>query len=64
MHVSNAYRELSKPQNYVGGLGIQNVRKRLELYYPNRYTFKTSSEAGIYSTELRVELLEKENKDQ
>lgn len=64
MHVSNAYRELPKPQNYVGGLGIQNVRKRLELYYPNRYTLDTSSEAGIYSTELRVELLEKENKDQ
>lgn len=64
MHVSNAYRELPKPQNYVGGLGIQNVRKRLELYYPNRYTLETSSENGIYSTELRVELLEKENKDQ
>ncbi|WP_293944009.1 MULTISPECIES: sensor histidine kinase [unclassified Sphingobacterium] len=64
MHVSNAYRELPKPQNYVGGLGIQNVRKRLELYYPDRHTFKTSSDTGIYCAELIVELLEKEGKNQ
>lgn len=64
MHVSNAYRELPKPENYVGGLGIQNVQKRLELYYPNRYTLKTTSDAGIYCTELMVELLEKEERHQ
>ncbi|WP_172840688.1 sensor histidine kinase [Sphingobacterium sp. B29] len=27
MHVANAYRELSKPENYIGGLGIENVKK-------------------------------------
>ncbi|MDR2269628.1 MAG: histidine kinase [Sphingobacterium sp.] len=64
MHVSNAYRELPKPENYVGGLGIQNVQKRLELYYPNRYTLKTTSDAGTYCTELMVELLGKEERNQ
>lgn len=61
MHVSNAYRELPKPENYVGGLGIENVRKRLELHYRDNYNLEIKSEEGVFSVNLVVTLLPEEN---
>lgn len=60
MSISNAYRELPKAPNYVGGLGIQNVRKRLELHYPERHTIRVSTEGGIYQVDLTLELQKRE----
>ncbi|MCS4165068.1 histidine kinase [Sphingobacterium paramultivorum] len=56
MHVANAYRELSKPENYIGGLGIENVKKRLELHYPYNHNLEIKSHEGVFSVNLVVTL--------
>ncbi len=60
MNVSNAYRELSKPENYIGGLGIENVRKRLELHYPHHHILEIKSNEGVFTVNLVVTLLPEE----
>ena len=39
-----------------GGIGLQNIRKRLELLYAGRYTLLINEEADIYNIKLQVEL--------
>lgn len=36
------------------GIGLANVRRRLEILYPNSYTFSTSLKEGIYAAELII----------
>ena len=40
-----------------GGVGLTNVRKRLDLLYDNNYTFSIDDTADIYSVNLVVPLL-------
>ena len=40
-----------------GGLGLDNVRKRLNLLYGNRYALSIHNDAEIYSVELNIPLL-------
>lgn len=42
-----------------GGIGLQNVRKRLDLLYPNRHELTTQAEADTFLVTLRLELTEK-----
>jgi len=37
-----------------GGIGLQNIKKRLELNYANNYVLKNSFEKGWYVVELQV----------
>lgn len=39
-----------------GGIGITNLKRRLELLYPNKYKFNASQENGEYKTYLTVDL--------
>ncbi|PKQ60226.1 hypothetical protein BZG02_20175 [Labilibaculum filiforme] len=41
-------------QNNFNGLGIENVKKRLELLFPNRHLFKISQSENQYSTHLSL----------
>ncbi|WP_247236664.1 sensor histidine kinase [Telluribacter sp. SYSU D00476] len=41
-----------------GGIGLENVRKRLELVYPNKHELKVISENGMYMVSLVLELEE------
>jgi len=53
LQVSNSRQ---KPQeNIIGGLGMENVRKRLQLLYPDTYMMKITEEDEIYI--VRLELL-------
>lgn len=36
------------------GLGIQNVRKRLKLLYPNNHTFLSQQKGGLFVTKLNL----------
>ena len=52
--------------NYVplsaSGIGIENVRKRLQFIYPGRHELKTSDEGDFFVVSLRVELINHEMK--
>jgi LytS/YehU family sensor histidine kinase len=39
------------------GIGIQNVRKRLEFIYPGKHDLKTSDEGDFFVASLRIELI-------
>jgi LytS/YehU family sensor histidine kinase len=37
-----------------GGLGVQNLKRRLELLYPDRYELKVDQTDGLYKTTLKI----------
>ena len=44
------------PQRRSGGIGLQNLRQRLALYYPGRHTLQFTEQAGRYRAELTLHL--------
>jgi sensor histidine kinase YesM len=38
------------------GIGIVNLKRRLELLYPRKYNLTTNMEDGFYETNLTIEL--------
>jgi len=48
-------KETKKP-NGSGGIGIPNVRKRLELIYPEKHQLNISNGAGTFRVQLNIEL--------
>jgi two-component system, LytTR family, sensor kinase len=48
-----AIREKDK----MGGVGMQNVKRRLFLLYPNKHTLTVIKENGMYESELILEML-------
>lgn len=59
MNISNSFKKFDKPVGYKGGVGIDNVRRRLKLNYPNSYKLKISEEDGRYSVFLTMRLEQK-----
>jgi LytS/YehU family sensor histidine kinase len=39
-----------------GGIGIANVRKRLELLYPDQHQLRTSNEEHVFVVSLKLQL--------
>ncbi|BDD12359.1 sensor histidine kinase (plasmid) [Fulvitalea axinellae] len=39
-----------------GGVGLDNIRKRMELLYPNNHTFETYTQNGIYIADINIPL--------
>jgi LytS/YehU family sensor histidine kinase len=37
-----------------GGIGLENVRRRLELLYPGRYTLQVQQRAAIFDVQLEI----------
>ena len=45
----------SAPNGHLShGIGLENLKKRLELTYPNRYLLETRAENGIFYTTLKI----------
>ncbi|MGC4101849.1 sensor histidine kinase [Ferruginibacter sp.] len=40
------------------GIGLENVKKRLALLYPNRYTLNVQQEENIYQCKLQINLVD------
>jgi hypothetical protein len=45
-----------KPNEEKGGVGLANVKKRLNLLYDNNYTLNIQDEADVYNVELTIPL--------
>jgi sensor histidine kinase YesM len=39
-----------------GGIGLQNLKKRLELYYPGNYNYEATDTGQLYTTNLEINL--------
>lgn len=53
----NTFREQSNTSSLEGGIGLENVEKRLELLYPNAHKLEiTKSENEIFKVDLTIDL--------
>jgi sensor histidine kinase YesM len=51
--VGNTYDENPRPIQ-PGGIGLQNVRRRLELIYPQRHSLDIRKEAGMHTLDFKL----------
>lgn len=54
-HISNSFQENQK-KDQVGGIGLENVKKRLALLYPDKHEFYVNSEDGVFSVKMKCEI--------
>lgn len=54
--ISNSVPKLEMSKDGIGGIGLSNVRRRLELLYPDRYTLEIHSDTERYTVNLQLEL--------
>jgi sensor histidine kinase YesM len=47
----------AKVENQSGGIGLENIKKRLQLIYPGKYDLHINSEAAMYRVDLTIEEL-------
>ncbi len=50
------YSGIRKLEGEQGGIGLDNVRRRLELLYPRRHQLRTQREDGKYMVNLQIDL--------
>ncbi len=50
----NSFKESAKKD--FGGIGIENIRKRLELLYPSKYLFQIKKSKDMFSVTLKIKL--------
>ncbi len=49
-------KKARRQKDAVGGIGLQNVRRRLDLLYPNQYTLRIDDTADTYACRLELSL--------
>lgn len=54
--IENDFEE-NKTKNIHGGIGIENVRKRLQLIYPNDFQLEIVGSQNIFSVQLTINLI-------
>ena len=54
LHVSNTIGDVVAKD--AGGFGITNLKKRLNILYPQRYNLSSSSKNGLYEAQLQIDL--------
>lgn len=58
IHATNTYDQISKVEELIksGGLGLQNLQRRLELLYPNKYWLEIFEKTPFFYTKLKIEI--------
>lgn len=54
--IENDVNPVATKSNHPGGIGIQNIKKRLELLYPQKHVLEINSSSTLYSVFLKIEL--------
>lgn len=54
--VSNKKLKTSMARNLKSGFGLENVKKRLDLSYPNKYSLNIQDEESVYRVHLTLKL--------
>lgn len=52
----NSYQETSNTENLAHGIGLTNVKKRLQLLYPESHTLDILEDGSTFSVRLKVKL--------
>jgi LytS/YehU family sensor histidine kinase len=52
----NSFLEMKNNDSLHKGIGLQNVKKRLELLYPEKYDLQIDTKNGIYVVHLNLDL--------
>ncbi|KKN56577.1 hypothetical protein LCGC14_0570890 [marine sediment metagenome] len=53
---SNSFRPLTNTNDLSHGIGLENVKKRLELIYPNAHQLFISETESLYNVQLEIQL--------
>jgi LytS/YehU family sensor histidine kinase len=56
-YVANSYNVAAAHAGGEGGVGLANVRKQLQLLYPDKSSLNTHEEDGVYAVTLRIRLV-------
>jgi LytS/YehU family sensor histidine kinase len=59
VRIENSLSQIKDPDNSihkVGGVGLENVAKRLKLLYPGAHEFRHERHADFYQVQLRIPL--------
>lgn len=56
IHASNNYKEAASNNVQNGGLGLENLRKRLNILYPGKHNITVQKKNGIYSIDVKINL--------
>ena len=55
--VGNNYSLVRSSKDKSSGIGLDNVRNRLDLLYPGKYTLEISDGDGVYKVDLKMDLV-------
>lgn len=55
-YIDNSVENIEKEDLKNGGIGLQNVKKRLQLIYPDKHKLNISSFNDVFSVMLKIEL--------
>lgn len=55
-YCKNNFQPTTNTQNLAQGIGLENVRKRLELVYPNAYQLEIREQENLYDVHLNIQL--------
>lgn len=56
LHFSVVNKKGKQNKDALGGVGLTNVERRLQLVYPNRYKLNVTNGDGYYTTELMIDI--------
>ncbi len=54
--IENSVPKIAVQKDAVGGIGIENVKRRLALLYPNQHSLKVVEKEGIFKVQLQINL--------